>query len=106
MYMVDVVVMEEDVEAIWDASLLWTITKMASSEIQGRQNGYVSHIMNKYNCICFLGGEPAEVYWESGAKHRGGYAFRLCKVHNQKYWKVTEECFQQGHLNFQVPILY
>ena len=45
-------------------------------------------------------GEPAEVYWQSGAKHRGGYAYRLCKVHNGKIWKVTEECFQQGHLNF------
>jgi len=45
-------------------------------------------------------GEPAEVYWQSGAKHRGGYAYRLCKVHNGKFWKVTEECFQRGHLNF------
>jgi len=45
-------------------------------------------------------GEPAEVLWTSGAYHRGGYAYRLCRVHNQKYWKVTEECFQQGHLNF------
>ena len=47
-----------------------------------------------------IGGEPAEVYWHSGAYHRGGYAYRLCRVYNQKYWKVTEECFQQGHLSF------
>ena len=44
-------------------------------------------------------GEPAEVYW-GGPGHRGGYAYRLCKVNNGEVWKVTEECFQQGHLNF------
>ena len=41
-----------------------------------------------------------QVYWNSGAKHRGGYAYRLCKVNNGKYWHVTEECFQRGHLKF------
>ena len=45
-------------------------------------------------------GQPAEVYWSSGSKHRGGYAYRLCRVNNGEVWKVTEECFQQGHLNF------
>ena len=45
-------------------------------------------------------GQPAEVYWQSGARHRGGYAYRLCKVNNGKIWKVTEECFQKGHLDF------
>ena len=25
-------------------------------------------------------GEPAEVYWLQQADHRGGYAYRLCKV--------------------------
>ena len=49
-------------------------------------------------------GEPAEVYWNSGAKHRGGYAYRLCKVNNGKYWHVTEECFQEGHLKFHGKI--
>jgi len=63
----------------------WIITKTAFLEIQRRQNGP---------------GEPAEVYWNSGAYHRGGCAYRLCRVYNQKYWKVTEECFQQGHLSF------
>ena len=47
-----------------------------------------------------LGGEPAVVYWQSGAKHRGGYAYRLCKVNDGKIWEVTEECFQDGHLKF------
>jgi len=45
-------------------------------------------------------GEAAEVYWVSNAYHRGGYAYRLCRVPDGQYWKVTEECFQQGHLNF------
>ena len=25
-------------------------------------------------------GQPAEVYWRVTAEHRGGYAYRLCKV--------------------------
>ena len=41
-----------------------------------------------------------QVFWSSGANHRGGYAYRLCKVTDGKYWEVTEECFQGGHLNF------
>ena len=41
-----------------------------------------------------------DVYWESKAYHRGGYAYRLCKVNNGKIWEVTEECFQNGHLKF------
>ena len=45
-------------------------------------------------------GQLAEVYWASGARHRGGYAYRLCKVNNGKFWKVTEKCFNKGHLNF------
>ena len=42
----------------------------------------------------------AEVMWKSKAYHRGGYAYRLCKVEDGKFWKVTEECFQNGHLKF------
>jgi len=45
-------------------------------------------------------GEAAEVYWTSNGYHRGGYAYRLCRVPQGQYWKVTEDCFQQGHLNF------
>ena len=45
-------------------------------------------------------GQPAEVFWASGANHMGGYAYRLCKVKRGKFWKVTERCFQRGHLNF------
>ena len=45
-------------------------------------------------------GGTAEVFWKSGMKHRGGYAYRLCKVENGKVWRVTEKCFQNGHLKF------
>jgi len=45
-------------------------------------------------------GQDAEVYWTSNGYHRGGYAYRLCKVPKGQFWKVTEECFQKGHLNF------
>jgi len=45
-------------------------------------------------------GQPAEAYWASKAGHRGGYAYRLCRVNDTKYWEVTEDCFRAGHLNF------
>jgi len=45
-------------------------------------------------------GTNQEVLWASSAYHRGGYAYRLCKVKNGKIWKVTENCFQNGHLKF------
>lgn len=54
-------------------------------------------------------GVPADVYWTSHAHHRGGYAFRLCKVENGEVWKVTEECFNNGHLKFSgmyIDIVY
>jgi len=48
----------------------------------------------------FVRGTNQEVLWASSAYHRGGYAYRLCKVKNGKIWKVTEKCFQNGHLKF------
>ena len=33
----------------------------------------------------------------------GGYAYRLCKLGKDGYAGVTEECFQEGHLNFYGP---
>jgi len=45
-------------------------------------------------------GESAAVYWASGARHRGGYSYRLCKVPAGGIAKVTEKCFQDGHLDF------
>ena len=40
------------------------------------------------------------MYWASRAGHRGGYAYRLCRVTDAKFWEVTEDCFREGHLNF------
>jgi len=48
----------------------------------------------------WIRGQAAKVYWASNGYHRGGYAYRLCRVYNGEYWKVTEECFQKGHLKF------
>jgi len=45
-------------------------------------------------------GGNEEVYWIGNGYHRGGYAYRLCRVHEGQFWRVTEECFQRGHLNF------
>ena len=45
-------------------------------------------------------GQIAEVFWSSGAKHRGGYAYRLCKVPEGGISKITEQCFEDGHLDF------
>jgi len=51
-------------------------------------------------------GTNQEVFWKSKAFHRGGYAYRLCKVNNGKIWEVTEECFQNGHLKFAGDITW
>ena len=45
-------------------------------------------------------GQPAEVYWRITADHRGGYAYRLCKVPDEGVIGITESCFQDGHLDF------
>jgi len=41
-------------------------------------------------------GSVQEVAWAMAANHGGGYAYRLCP----KSSKLTEECFQSGHLRF------
>ena len=76
----------------------------------GRCNGYVGGkpapehyqdgLFGTPTVTTWTRGQPAEVYWASAARHKGGYAYRLCKVNEGKFWEVTEECFQQGHLNF------
>jgi len=45
-------------------------------------------------------GNVYPVYWKTGAGHRGGYAYRLCKVPAGGITQVTEQCFQDGHLDF------
>jgi len=47
-------------------------------------------------------GTNQEVFWNSNAYHRGGYAYRVCKVQDLGHFTsgITEECFQKGHLKF------
>jgi len=45
-------------------------------------------------------GKAEPVYWTTGAGHKGGYAYRLCKIPPGGVSQITEECFNQGHLDF------
>jgi len=45
-------------------------------------------------------GEPAVVEWLMTAQHRGGYAYRLCRVPSDGVSAITEDCFENGHLDF------
>jgi len=46
-------------------------------------------------------GSVVDVSWAISANHGGGYAYRLCKKPaDGDMTKLTEACFQQGHLDF------
>ena len=45
-------------------------------------------------------GSVVDVAYHLAANHGGGYAYRLCKVPEEGMRGLTEECFQQGHLEF------
>ena len=45
-------------------------------------------------------GTQKEVAWYVTANHAGGYSYRLCKTPNGGISDLTEECFQDGHLEF------
>ena len=109
----------ETAEDIRVESRLWSIIKMGFLGSQKLPLGPVRYELSQwwkyffrpireqifkqdflFRISIFAGGEAAEVYWTSNGYHRGGYAYRLCRVPDGQYWKVTEECFQQGHLNF------
>jgi len=45
-------------------------------------------------------GDVVEAAWGITGNHGGGYAYRLCKVPEEGMGALTEECFQQGHLEF------
>lgn len=45
-------------------------------------------------------GPPQEVAWYVDANHAGGYSYRLCKIPEEGISGLTEECFQQTHLDF------
>ena len=110
----NVAAITETAEVIQAESQLWSIIKIGFSGNQKLPHGPVSynfcslvltfHFTIKQGLLLkisiYVGGKAAEVYWNSNGYHRGGYAYRLCQVHHGQYWKVTEECFQQGHLNF------
>ena len=38
-------------------------------------------LFNNASYLVWARGQPAEVYWRASADHRGGYAYRLCKVY-------------------------
>ena len=57
-------------------------------------------LFDKAFVTTWIRGKNAEVYWATGAKHRGGYAYRLCKIPEGGISKITEQCFQNGHLDF------
>ena len=48
----------------------------------------------------WLAGSVQEVAWHVNANHAGGYGFRLCKLPTGGISELTEECFQQNHLDF------
>ena len=84
--------------------VVWGVEDML--EASQLRNLYHEGLFGTSNVTKWKSGEPAEVYWNSGAKHRGGYAYRLCKVNNGKYRLryVTEESFQKGHPKFHCKI--
>ena len=41
-----------------------------------------------------------KVAWHVNANHVGGYSYRLCKLPSGGISELTEECFQQNHLDF------
>lgn len=45
-------------------------------------------------------GDVVDVAWGITANHGGGYAYRLCKLPEEGRMSMTEECFQQTHLDF------
>jgi len=45
-------------------------------------------------------GSYQEVAWFVAANHAGGYAYRLCKIPDGGITELTEECFQNNHLEF------
>ena len=48
----------------------------------------------------WIAGSYQEVAWYLGANHAGGYSYRLCKMPEGGLSELTEECFQQNHLDF------
>merc|ERR1719516_337860 len=45
-------------------------------------------------------GSIQEVGWYVGANHAGGYSYRICRMPHGGISHLTEECFQEGQLDF------
>merc|ERR1712212_767891 len=45
-------------------------------------------------------GSTQDVVWASSGGHRGGYTYRLCKMHKGGRTAITEECFTKNVLEF------
>ena len=43
------------------------------------------------------------IFFYTYVSNSGGYAYRLCKVPSEGVIGITEECFQNGHLEFYGP---
>lgn len=62
-----------------------------------------AYVANKFDpqTTKWEAGSIQDVMWNIKANHGGGYAYRLCKVPVEGVTGVTEDCFQQGHLDFE-----
>jgi hypothetical protein len=69
----------------------------AAGQLAGA-NGTDLPVLTSGSQATWESGSVVEAGWAIYANHGGGYAYRLCKkVDGQE---LTEECFQQTHLNF------
>lgn len=62
----------------------------------GLKRGFDGRNLSKVTPTEWPAGSTQEVSWSFVANHGGGYAYRLCPASSE----LTEECFQQNHLNF------
>jgi len=64
-------------------------------------NGTDLPMLPKSDWSVWKSGSVVEAEWAIYANHAGGYAYRLCKKVDGR--ELTEECYQQGHLEFATP---
>jgi len=63
-------------------------------------NGTDLPALPKQEWATWRAGSVVEAEWAIYANHAGGYAYRLCRKEGKE---LTEECYQQGHLEFASP---
>merc|ERR1712057_117167 len=69
----------------------------AAGQLAGA-NGTDLPVLTSGSQATWESGSVVEAGWAIYANHGGGYAYRLCKKVEGK--ELTEECFQQTHLQF------